>query len=224
MFKKRNDTKKQLTLSACTGNRRKYEKQDVRYRKITRKLAVFAASSRVPNSIVESSEFRSLLEELDPRYPTPCRSALGKEINKVVMNIKLNITSKFEKARKINLYIDIWSKKGLTASFIGIAAHFFADHECHHITFAVRHMPSPHTGDAILELVTNVLAEWDIIPSKVGNILTDNGSNMIKAFKNVQPTQTHESGESDDKIQLDSANIGLNDDYDSEVESDDNLT
>ena len=104
--KKGNDTKKQLTLSACTGNLRKYEKQDVRYRKITRKLAVFAASSSVPNSIVESSEFRSLLEELDPRYPTPCRSALGKEINKVVMNIKLNIISKFEKACKINLCID----------------------------------------------------------------------------------------------------------------------
>ena len=69
-----------------------------------------------------------------------------------------------------------------------------------------------------------MLVEWDIIPSKVGNILTDNGSNMIKAFKNVQATQTHESGESDDKIQLYSANIGLNDDYDSEVESDDNLT
>ena len=88
-LKKRNDTKKQLTISACTGNLRKYEKQDVRYRKITRKVAVFAASSSVPNSIVESSEFRSQLEELDPRYSTPCCSALGKEINKVVMNIKL---------------------------------------------------------------------------------------------------------------------------------------
>ena len=85
-------------------------------------------------------------------------------------------------------------------------------------------MPSPHTGDAILEVVTNVLAEWDIIPSKVGNLLPDNGSNIIKAFKNVQATQTHESGESDDEIQLDSANISLNDNYDSEVESNDNLT
>ena len=72
------------------------------------------------------------------------------------MNIKLNIISKFEKARKINLCIDIWSKKGLTASFIGITAHFFADHERHHVTLAVRCMPSPHTGDAILEVVTNV--------------------------------------------------------------------
>ena len=84
-------------------------------------------------------------------------------------------------------------------------------------------MPSPHTGDAILEVLTKVLAEWDLIPRKVGNVLTDNGSNMIKAFKNVQATQTHESGESDDETQLDSANVGLNDDYDSEVESDDNL-
>ena len=46
-----------------------------------------------------------------------------------------------------------------------------------------------------------MLVEWDIIPSKVGNILTDNGSNMIKAFKNVQATQTHESGESSARIE-----------------------
>ena len=75
---------------------------------------MFAASSSVPNNIVESPEFRSLLEELDPRYSTPCRSALGKEINKVVMNIKLNIISKFEKARKIILC----STNSVTAHFL----------------------------------------------------------------------------------------------------------
>ena len=35
--------------------------------------------SSVPNSIVESCEFRSFLEELDSRYPTPCHSALGEK-------------------------------------------------------------------------------------------------------------------------------------------------
>ena len=207
--RKKTDTKTQLTLSACTGSLKRYEKQDVRYKKITRKLAVFAASSSVPNSIVESSEFRSLMEELEPRYPVPCRSALGKEIDKIVMDIKLNIISKFEKARKIHLCVDIWSKKGLTASFIGITAHFFADHERHHITLAVRRMPSPHTGDAILEVVSNVLAEWDIMSNKVGKIITDNGSNMIKAFKNVQATLIQESGESDDEF-MDSDSVDGN--------------
>ena len=109
--RKKTDTKTQFTLSACTGSLKRYEKQDVRYKKITRKLAVSAASSSVPNSIVESSEFRSLIEQLDTRYPVPCCSALGKEIDKVVMDIKLNIISKFEKARKINLCIDISSNK-----------------------------------------------------------------------------------------------------------------
>ena len=32
-------------------------------------------------------------------------------------------------------------------------------------------------------MVKNILVEWNIPTEKVGNIITDNGSNMIKAFK-----------------------------------------
>ena len=100
---------------------------------------------------------------------------------------------------------------------------FFTDHKQHHVTLAVRHMPSPHTCDAILEVVSNVLAEWDIMPSKV---LTDNGSNMIKAFKHVQTAQSQgDLGESDKEVHPDTANVHLTEtDFDSEAENDDDLT
>ena len=82
-------------------------------------------------------------------------------------------------------------------------------------------MPSPHTGDAILEVVSNVLSDWDIMPNKVGRIITDNGSNMIKAFKNVQTTLTQGSSESDDEIDPGSVDVNH---YDNEGESDKDLT
>ena len=91
--------------------------------------------------------------------------------------------SYMSKARRINICTNLWSKKGMTASFIGITAHFFANHKRHNATIAVRHMPSPHTAENIFSMVKNILVEWNIPTEKVGNIITDNGSNMIKAFK-----------------------------------------
>ena len=52
---------------------------------------------------------------------------------------------------------------------MGITAHFFTtdDHRHHNITIAVRRMPSPHTADAVADIVSAVLSEWNILDWKV---------------------------------------------------------
>lgn len=84
--------------------------------------------------------------------------------------------------------------EGMSSSYLGITAHFFtrSDHVHHQVTLAVR-IPFPHTGKNIRQLVDHILTEWDIPPQKVAAIITDNGTNMLAAFK------THfESGSDDD--------------------------
>lgn len=44
-------------------------------------------------------------------------------------------------------------------------------------------MPHPHTGEVIASVVSDTLNIWKINASKVMLVLTDNGSNMVKAFK-----------------------------------------
>jgi len=63
-------------------------------------------------------------------------------------------------------------------------AHFVGpkDHKWNHVTLAVRRFLHPHTGKRVREVVQEVLAEWNIPLAKVFAILTDNGSNMLKAF------------------------------------------
>ena len=51
------------------------------------------------------------------------------------------------------------------------------------MTLAVRRMPSPHIADHVRELVDAILEEWDIPTSKVKVVITDNGSNMVAAFR-----------------------------------------
>lgn len=77
----------------------------------------------------------------------------------------------------------------MTAAFLGVTAHFYAaskDKMRHNVTIAARRFPSPHTAANVADLVNNVLAEWNIPHTMVHRIITDNGSNMIAAFKQHQ--------------------------------------
>jgi len=133
---------------------------------------------------VDNLKFKDFLHTMDSGYTVPGRGAIGKEIDKVVIELKAKIGSFLLKANKISMCADIWSKRGITSSYLGVTAHFYCskDHRRHNVTLAVRRMPLNHTGENIYELVESVLEEWEIPPSKISAILTDNGSNMISAF------------------------------------------
>ena len=86
---------------------------------ITQKLASFIAAHNVPISLVESSDFKSLLETLDLRYTVPGQSVLNKEIDKLTFDMEEDI------------------KKYLCeANDFAITAHFFSwlDKKYHQVT------------------------------------------------------------------------------------------
>ena len=190
----------QLTLAESLKSKTLYKKDSDKYRGISRKLAIFIASSNVSNSVVENLEFRDLLHTMDSRYQMPSRSAISKEIDKVLIELKAKIGSYLEEANKVSICADIWSKRGMSSSYLGITCHFYSrrDHRRHCVTLAVRRMPSPHTGEKIREVVDEVLEEWNISPSRVLATLTDNGSNMLVAFR---PKLTDSSDDDDSELE-----------------------
>ena len=153
-----------------------------------------------------------MFEEANGQYTVPSRYLLSQEIDEVMSTLKKNIMPYILNVRRINICTDLWSKKGMTASFIGVTAHFFSEHQRHNVTLAVRQMPSPHTADNILIMVKLVLADWNIPLNKVGNTITDNGSNMIKAFKEEKADYNEAEGEQ--ATELDKDEMELDDDDD----------
>ena len=53
------------------------------------------------------------------------------------------------------------------------------------MTLACRTFPTPHTAKNVYQLVTDILQEWEIPNGKISAIVTDNGSNMVAAFKYI---------------------------------------
>ena len=163
---------------------RKYEKTSTQWQDVTRKMALFIASSNVPNSIVENAEFQLLIESLDPRYQMPGRARMAKEMDLLMADMKGRIKVYLDFAQKVSVCTDIWTKRGMTSSYLGVTTHFFSrhDHRRHCVTLAVRVFPHPHTAERVRNLLDEILKEWGI-DEKLYLVITDNGSNMVKAFQ-----------------------------------------
>ena len=107
-------------------------------------------------------------------------------------------------------------KKGMPSSYLGVTTHFFSrqDHRRHKVTLTVKRMPHPHNAENIREILNEVLQEWCIPSTKVGVVITDTGSDMVKAFR-----QDYFAGEGDDADEEDESDIDM--DLDSMDELDD---
>ena len=64
------------------------------------------------------------------------------------------------------------------------------DNRKHVVTLCVKRMPSPHTAVHIREKVEEVLRDWEFSDDKVSLIITDSGSNMVAAFRNLVEKRT----------------------------------
>ena len=103
----------QLTLADTLRSKVVYNKESDCYRVICKKLAIFIGNTNVLNSIhvVENLEFKDLLHTTDSHFVVPARSVIGKEIDKVLIELKAKIGSYLLEAHKISICVDIWSKR-----------------------------------------------------------------------------------------------------------------
>ena len=87
--------------------------------------------------------------------------------------------------RKVSIGIDLWTKKGLTASFLATTACFFCTElqKPQHILLALELVAHPHTA----QIIKACVQEWGISHEKIITVITDNGSNMVAAFKHTTP-------------------------------------
>uniref|UniRef100_A0A1X7SXK3 HAT C-terminal dimerisation domain-containing protein n=1 Tax=Amphimedon queenslandica TaxID=400682 RepID=A0A1X7SXK3_AMPQE len=173
------------TIESCIQGKKPYEPGSPIYCSLMRKFVIFVATSSSPVSIVENKELRSFLNELNPRFSVPSRNTMDREMSKLLTELKRRISSSLQEGGKIALTIDIWSKKGMSESFLGVTGHCFLKKSLSsfHCTLAVKRFTHPHTAERVLQITRDVLRDWEIDVIRVSRIVTDNGSNMVAAFR-----------------------------------------
>ncbi|GAU89203.1 hypothetical protein RvY_01781 [Ramazzottius varieornatus] len=98
------------------------------------------------------------------------------------VNIKAALVRLLDKADAVAMIIDIWSSKR-QRGYLGISVHFI-DENFRFLNFLLAgpRFKGSHTAEAILNLTVEVIADYGL-PRKIFYVGTDNGSNIICAFK-----------------------------------------
>lgn len=121
-------------------------------------------------------------------------------------------------SRKVSLCLDGWSKKGLTASYLGVSACFFnsSARQPVHALLDLIQLDHPHTGEKISAHLMKCCTDYNIDVQKVFHIITDNGANMVKAC-NLWKKEAQEQPAESNNISLETV-----EDTDDESEVDEN--
>ena len=111
-----------------------------------------------------------------------CSETLKKRVKDETRRIKQKITEILENTDYICCTADIWS--GGKRSYFGMTAHILnSSLERESYSLTCRRFRGTHSFDRVAESVIDVFDHYQIAKQKVVCVVTDNGSNFVKAFE-----------------------------------------
>jgi hypothetical protein len=180
------DSSVQQTQTAPTTFRALVTTYDVdRFRNL---LIHWIVQQQIPYSAVEHTEFRDLLLYLQPsleRYLIRSHHTVANWIGDEYTRARLTVKGLLANAySRIHLSFDIWTSPA-AMPILGICAHFLdTDVRLQNPLLALRFFKGSHTGEAIAEIITGVVEEFEI-QNKLGVYVADNASNCNAACREL---------------------------------------
>lgn len=177
----------QSKLSQFTGEKKPkaYDKDSKKYIELMKALSMLFSSQSLPHRLVESPEFKYFIEILDPKFKLPNRRALSTEISKLYGELKDRIMDDLKDVKKFCVILDIWTKKGLSESYLAVLIKYFKPETREKKTalIALQKMEGSHTAENIMMILQSTLNDWNISEEQISFYVTDSGSNIVKALK-----------------------------------------
>ncbi|XP_040072382.3 uncharacterized protein LOC115316210 [Ixodes scapularis] len=190
-------TPKQLTLNFASGR--------VPQKQLDSLIVNFVVDSLQPFSVVEAPSFVKLVDTLAPENTVPTRRMLMARIDERYEEMKTSLRKAFDEVPYVTVTADCWTSfrrcyLAATVSWLEPASlkRNSAVLICQRMTGSVTH-------DKIADLLLEVFKEYGL-QGKVTKVVTDNGSNFVKAFRvfgePVQPDDLEPSEQGDEGLEF----------------------
>ena len=169
--------KVQKTLHAFTNKKCSQEEA-------TMLIATFVTSCSLPLAIVEKQSFKTLISNLSGgTCHSITRKTLAKCINTQFYNQMDHVKERLKNVQYASTTADIWTNK--KRSFMGMTCHTIDPDTFERKSYPIgcERFKGSHTFDKCAEKIVNIHERYDLGPEKITRVLTDNGSNLVKAFK-----------------------------------------
>lgn len=135
--------------------------------------------------MVEYPEFKELVEELS-KMPEPVHCLSTKKLSKCIderyTTMRHEIIQKLKTTNFVCTTADVWSSR--RRSFIGVTVHWL-NHTFERESYAIActRFKGTHDFKSIAKILGNTHESFGLCSKKVVFTVTDNASNMVKAFK-----------------------------------------
>ncbi|CAL9689972.1 unnamed protein product [Knipowitschia caucasica] len=167
-------------------------------------IAKWIGRTGLPVTTVEDEDFILLMETFDKKLTVPKKTKISNLIEKHYEDEVNTFKKRLSGVRKVSIGIDLWTKKGLTASFLAISCCYFCveQNKPEHLLLALEQVAHPHTAQSIKACEDKCMQEWDISNEKILFVVTDNGSNMVAAFKHNSLVEEETSSDDQDECPM----------------------
>lgn len=152
-------------------------------------------------SVTDNEHFKRFVRDLDPKFTLPSRKHLSSTLIPAAFQDKKSAVMKLiGEARFVSLTVDIWTDR-VMHSYLAVTCHLFANIKPMSGLLQFIPIDGSHTGQRIAEHIHMVIEEFNL-DGKVSFVVSDNASNMRKAFDVLKVLQGQED-EADDLINQD---------------------
>jgi len=154
--------------------------------KMNDKIAMMIVKDLRPISFVEGSGFKDLMAFCEPGYNMPGRTFFTAKLETMQAELKDSLKATLASTKFVAVTSDIWTS-ATNESYVSVTVHYIDNSWvlCSRV-LAVMPIEDRHTGDNIVKWLLDVVAQYDMSPSKVSAIVHDNGSNMVAAAKKLE--------------------------------------
>ncbi|ODM93297.1 putative AC9 transposase, partial [Orchesella cincta] len=130
---------------------------------------------------------------LNPEASIFCTKTLRSRINAEFSHLQTILKTELNRHKWLCCTADVWSSRH--RSFMGVTVHWIDSHlERKSAILAMKRFQGSHTSERVTEWLVNILKTYSIQDS-VSSIVTDNGSNFVKAFKDYGLEEIMRPGE-----------------------------
>jgi hypothetical protein len=165
-------------------NKRSWDFNDERSRKINRLVAEMIARDDQPFNIMNNEGFRRLVAALEPRYTLPSDSYFRMTmIPELYDTMRSKLADVLAAVPYISFTTDEWSTSQCTDSLLSVTAHWIDEQwQRRSAVVAASPVEGSHTAENLGGILKETLSKW-CLKNKVHVCLRDNGKNIVAGLR-----------------------------------------
>lgn len=172
----------QTTINESFASVAPYEKTSKRHKALTAAITRYIAKCAPSVNVVCKEGFLEMVKEFDQRYQVPSRTFFSQvTIPEMYNTCVISVKAELSEVDSYASTTDLWSSR-TTEPYMSFTVHFLTrKFELVTRCLEVAYFPDSHTGENIATALRDVLTNWKLPEHKQVAIITDNGTNVVKA-------------------------------------------